>query len=273
MKTLLVGIVSLFVLTILVALGLPEQPATAQTPSPQLERGAMLYAENCAVCHGERGEGRVGVFLRKDFPSINPSAFLRQTISNGVRGSVMPAWSKANGGPLDENQIDDVVAYIQSWTGGQFIPLPTVAPVPTGQLRPTAIPGDPARGAILYAQNCRMCHGQQGEGQTGARLAKDFPSIDPNAFLRQTISNGVRGSVMPAWSTRNGGPLGDQEIDDIIALIRTWGAPPAQPPQPSPPPAQGTDRGGDILFWIGGGLLVILLVGLALAFGQRPEEK
>lgn len=269
MKTRLAGLLSLCILALLVALGIAGQPGVAQAQGGSVERGAQLYAENCAACHGERGEGRVGATLRKDFPSINPAAFLKQTISNGVPGSVMPAWSKARGGPLDDSQIDDIAAYIQSWTGGQPIPLPTLVPAPVGQVRPTEIPGDPAKGAVLYAQNCRMCHGEQGEGRTGARLNKDFPSTDPNAYLRQTIANGIRNSVMPAWSQAHGGPLTDQEINDLVALIRTWGGPPAAT---SPPPARAAPGGGRTMLWIGIGLLVVLLIGLALVFGKRPGE-
>ncbi len=271
MKTRFAELLSLCVLALLVALGVASQPIVVQAQGGSAERGAQLYAENCAACHGDRGEGRVGATLRKDFPSINPAAFLKQTISNGVRGSVMPAWSKASGGPLDDSQIDDIIAYIQSWTGGQPIPLPTVAPAPTGQARPTEIPGDPVKGAALYAQNCRMCHGDAGEGWTGARLNKDFPSSDPNAYLRQTISNGIRNSVMPAWSQAHGGPLTDQEINDIVALIRTWTGPPTQTSQPQPPARTGV-RIGDWLTWVGVALLVVLLVGLALVFGRRPGE-
>ena len=88
---------------------------SAQAPSPeQLEEGARLYAENCAVCHGPNGEGRVGATLAKDWPAIRPDMTVRNVIVNGVSGSPMPAWSIEKGGPLSEAQINDIVAYVVS---------------------------------------------------------------------------------------------------------------------------------------------------------------
>ena len=93
---------------------------SAQAPSPeQLEEGARLYAENCAVCHGPNGEGRVGATLAKDWPAIRPDMTVRNVIVNGVSGSPMPAWSEVKGGPLTDAQIDALTAFILSWqTGG-----------------------------------------------------------------------------------------------------------------------------------------------------------
>jgi mono/diheme cytochrome c family protein len=74
----------------------------------------VLYGENCAVCHGPNGEGRVGATLAKDWPSIRPDLSIKTVIQNGVSGSPMPAWSIEKGGPLDEGEINDIVAYVVS---------------------------------------------------------------------------------------------------------------------------------------------------------------
>ena len=75
---------------------------TAYAQGGDVSRGQQLYIKNCAVCHGDRAEGRIGATLAKDFPGIRVDSLLKQTISNGVKGSVMPAWSKANGGPFTD---------------------------------------------------------------------------------------------------------------------------------------------------------------------------
>ncbi|GAB4403340.1 MAG: hypothetical protein OHK0052_26310 [Anaerolineales bacterium] len=237
--------------------------AFAQTPptDEQLAQGAQLFAENCAVCHGASGEGRVGATLAKDWPSIRPDLTVRNIIINGIEGSPMPAWSATNGGPLSDTEIDALVAYILSW---QVSGYPKNPPIAAPVVRPAGSPipnvtGDPENGAQLYAQNCVMCHGSNGEGRIGATLAKNFPSIRPDLTIQATIRNGISGSPMPAWSVDNGGPLSNQEIADLAAYILSWEQPsplvtetsPAEPSTPLP----GSSA------WV---LWVILLIGLGL---------
>lgn len=194
-----------------------------------LETGARLYAENCALCHGEDGQGRVGATLAKDWPSIRPDLRVRDTIVNGVPGSPMPAWSVAKGGPLAAEEIDSLVCYILSWeTGG-----PTrIFPTPTFKLAaqitaPPGVEGDPNLGAALYQTNCAVCHGEKGEGRIGANLTRVFSSIRPDLLTQSVIARGVEGSAMPAWSQANGGPLTEEEIKNIVAYILTWSPHPA----------------------------------------------
>jgi cytochrome c len=52
------GLALLSALVLLVAV----QPAVggAAAPAPQVEAGRQIFAERCAKCHGERGQGKVG---------------------------------------------------------------------------------------------------------------------------------------------------------------------------------------------------------------------
>jgi len=196
--------------------------AQAQEPDPaKLETGAQLFAENCAVCHGAHGEGRVGATLAKDWPSIRPDLTVKSTISNGIDNTVMPAWSQKNGGPFSDDQIDALTQYILSWqTGGAPIIPPTRAVTPRPPIQPPAnVEGDPNHGALLFDQNCKVCHGQNGEGRIGATLSKDWPSIRPDLTVKNTISNGIDNTVMPSWSQANGGPLSEAEINDLTAFV------------------------------------------------------
>ncbi|MEH6627240.1 MAG: cytochrome c [Motiliproteus sp.] len=88
----------------------------------QLLAGRKLFRDNCAQCHGKRGEGAVrwnkpdaqGLYPP---PPLNGSAHswhhpyqqLYKTISEGSGGR-MPAWSEQ----LNEQQIAAVMAYFQS---------------------------------------------------------------------------------------------------------------------------------------------------------------
>ena len=93
-----------------------------------------------------------------------------------------------------------------------------------------ALPGDPAKGATLYAANpCAGCHGSNLEGNIGptlnpiAKLPGVPVSLDP-AFLIDIIANGRKhqpgdpGSVdMPAKGGND--KLTDQDIKDLAAFI------------------------------------------------------
>ena len=246
--------------------------ASAQSQD-QLQLGAQLFSENCAVCHGVSGEGRVGATLAKNWPSIRPELTVRTIIEQGVPGSPMPAWGKIFGGPLTEEQINALLVYILSWqTGG----VPNLTPLPTATLHPPITPvpnvvGDPNQGAVVFAQNCVMCHGASGEGRSGAVLAKDWPSVRPDLTIKTSIENGIPGSRMPAWGQANGGPLSEQEIDDTVAYVMAL--PPVNVVQPTEPPSTLVDIpwmrgwGGVLLF-----VVLFLVIVLAAILLQRKKE-
>jgi cytochrome c oxidase cbb3-type subunit 3 len=241
----------------------------------QVDEGARLYADNCAVCHGDDGQGRVGATLAKDWPSIRPDLRVKTTIENGIIGSPMVAWSQANGGPLTEEQIDALVAFILTWeTGGPPVipPSPTFAPQRTYAPIPN-VEGDPNKGAALFSQNCAVCHGEFGEGRVGATLSKNFPSIRPDLTIRETIAGGIAGSPMPAWSQAKGGPLSSAEIDDLTAFILALPASSqvTEVAPATPPPAQSnpwlTSWGGLIL----AAVVFFLIIGTVLWIQSRRK--
>ena len=62
---------------------------------------------------GEQGEGSVGRTLAKEFPSAEPGAYVIQVVTDGI-GTKMPAWGEVNNGPLSEDDIQNVAAYVLS---------------------------------------------------------------------------------------------------------------------------------------------------------------
>ncbi len=250
----------------------PPPPDAGSIPVSALEEGARLYAENCAVCHGPDGQGRVGASLAKDWPSIRPDLTVRTIIENGVPGSPMPAWGQARGGPLNAAQVEALVQYILSWqTGGapQFTPRPTAtlaAPITP----PPNVQGDPNHGAQLFAENCAVCHGPDGQGRVGAALATVWSGIRPDLQVKTTISNGIAGSAMPAWSQAKGGPLSETEINDLTAFVLSLAHtnPLVQvSPAPAAPPAVSPLSGwaGVILF----GVIFAVIIAAALLLQRR----
>ena len=85
--------------------------------------------------------------------------------------------------------------------------------------------GDFTKGKFVYEKYCSSCHGQGGEGLGPVSGLPDFSNSSTLAKktdkeLFDVITNGGRGSGMPAW----GRVLNEQERWDVLAYIRTLGA-------------------------------------------------
>lgn len=65
----------------------PKDPAA-------MAAGAQLYAQNCAVCHGEHGDGGIGPHLE---PESYDDAILFEMIYSGIPDNGMPAFSTLGG--------------------------------------------------------------------------------------------------------------------------------------------------------------------------------
>lgn len=261
----LVGVMGLIALGL--ALGGPARAQEGAGGDPA--RGAELYAENCLVCHGPGGEGRAGATLNNVFSTIAPDEFLREVISRGVQGSFMPAWSEAYGGPLTEAEVTDLVAYVESW-GTTVEP-----PLPAPRRPPVAIPpvpevdGDPTAGYTVFQQNCAACHGEQGEGRIGATLTTAFAAISPQTVAVETISRGVSGSLMPPFARAYGGPLTDQEVNDVAAYVLSIQHEARPQPQGE---VVGRASAWPLLAALGGILIVIIALGLAVRGGRQDDK-
>jgi len=74
----------------------------------------------------------------------------------------------------------------------------------------------------LYAENCAVCHGLNGEG-IGATLPLNNPALQsmPYDEILKTIARGRFETAMPAWSKEDGGPLSDYQIGELVALIES----------------------------------------------------
>ncbi|HDP89808.1 MAG TPA: c-type cytochrome [Thioalkalivibrio sp.] len=188
-------------------------------------RGASLYEQHCSACHGDAGLGGVGVPIAlPSFLGGVTDDYLSKTIRHGRPGRVMPAFHQ-----LTDAEIDAIVAHIRN-----------LADVAEPDLPNITIQGDPVRGEALYTSHCAQCHGASGEGGKGTGVTfsrpRDLPIIAPalnnsgfqqaasDTMIRHTLIHGRAGT--PMISFREAG-LSDQDIDDIIAHLRTL--------EPTPP--------------------------------------
>jgi mono/diheme cytochrome c family protein len=121
---------------------------------------------------------------------------------------MMPAFAQEKGGPLRDNEIEDLVAFIRNWEETAPV-LPTATPV--------------IEAASLYGQYCAGCHGPNGEGTDAISLvlnSKGFLDRTDDALLYQLIAQGRPEQGMPSFASE----LSNAEINELVAFIRTWEA-------------------------------------------------
>jgi mono/diheme cytochrome c family protein len=90
-------------------------------------------------------------------------------------------------------------------------------------------PGTGKYGQALYEVSCGICH----EAEHRATMVPDLHAIKTptnDDFWRTWIMHGKPGSLMPAFSTAEGGPLNDVQIASLAAYLN--GAIPSKVPPP-----------------------------------------
>jgi len=160
------------------------------------DTGPVLFGDNCAMCHGQSGEGAPG------YPNLRDAAWLwggtpetiEETLRIGVnsghadaRLSQMPAFGRDQ--MLPQEDVRAVVAYVRALSQPH-------AGVPAATL---------TRGAEVFATTCSSCHGVRGEGmqQVGAPSLIDDDWLyggDQEAVF-QSVWHGRQGQ-MPTWEGR-----------------------------------------------------------------------
>src|SRR5262245_45814754 len=96
--------------------GRPAEGPEVAAPS-EVTDSRVLYAANCAGCHGPEGRGGAAIGLADPvYLAIADDAAIRGTIAGGVRGTAMPAFAQGAGGMLTEAQIDAITKGIRSWS-------------------------------------------------------------------------------------------------------------------------------------------------------------
>jgi mono/diheme cytochrome c family protein len=220
-------------------------------------RGRQIYAANCSVCHGDRGQGAAWAGANMARPPRNFAAAgadltretMIATVTHGRAGTAMAGFSQR----LSPGDIEQVVDFVRT----ALMPAATATSIsgtrahggreadaaraPAGVDMMAAFPkglkGDAKRGSALYLANCATCHGSRGDGQ-GPRAYFINPKprnfIEPatrarfnRPLLHTAIAEGRLGAEMPAWDK----VFDDQQIADVgeyvfQAFIRTGGTPP-----------------------------------------------
>jgi len=185
-------------------------PLMAQAAAGDAKAGKALYTAKCAVCHGERGDGRgkaayllfprprdfsTGVYKFRTTPSgsLPRDEDIFRTISRGVAGTAMPSWE----GELSEQERWDLVAYLKTLSerfAQEAVEEPLAIPP-----APARTADDIARGKEVYARmKCADCHGETGKGDGPS--AKTLKDDDGNRILPYDFTRGgrMKGGSLPA---------------------------------------------------------------------------
>lgn len=214
----------------------PDRMEQAQADLRQefVSDAAVIYVENCALCHGAAGEG-IGSMPALNNEGLRSADFdmLYKTIARGRYDTVMAGWHEDEGGSFNDYQVNELVALIRyaNWSevgemAAQRGLIPPTMPVP--EMEPAMIEEITAlgpegvvwaEGMTLFANNCTVCHGVQGEGsELGVPLNTDEVRGMETGTLARTISEGIPTTMMTGWAN----VLTPNDIDALITFLQNW---------------------------------------------------
>ena len=225
--------------------------------------GSELFAPtaqggfNCAGCHGTKGIGGVAAYTLTDpatgqvqvvswkAPALQTVLLkfsddeVRYIITYGRPFSPMSPWGLAGGGPMNDQQIDSIIAYLHSI---QLTPEQAQAAVTKALADAKADPANAGKsdGDLLFnmeassgTYSCARCHthgwsydqplvsggGAMGPNLTGGSEGRQFPSeADQNAFVHDGSDQGKRYGQQGQGTGRMPG-FGEIYSQDQIAAV------------------------------------------------------
>ncbi|HEX9889256.1 MAG TPA: c-type cytochrome [Nitriliruptorales bacterium] len=217
----------------------------------EVDRGAGIWATQCALCHGELGRG-----MQDKGPDIRAAG--TAAIDFVIRTGRMPLEDASNRVQRSEPHLtaaqrDAVLAFYDRAirTGGPDIP----------RIEPRT--ADLARGRELFVQNCAACHGPTAAGiAVGQRdLA---PSLDEASPIEIAEAVRIGPGRMPVFGT-------DIYTEDDVEAVTAWvldlrerAAPGGAQVGRSGPVSEGA------IAWIVGMGLLLLMIYLLGEHAQDP---
>ena len=177
-----------------------------------ISAGSSLFKVNCVQCHGSGAQGAPG------YPNLNDDDWLwggdldaiYHTIAHGARYdqdddtqiSDMPAFGKD--GLLEKEQIGEIAEHVLKISDFEFDAEKAT------------------KGAVLYAENCASCHGEDGKGNSEFGAPNLADALWLYAGSREDIIaqvNSPKHGEMPAWQVR----LGDVAVKQLAVYVHNLG--------------------------------------------------
>jgi len=215
------------------------------TNQQDVEAGRQLFNTACITCHGANLQGVPG--RGPSLIGVGSAAVYFQVSTGRMPASAQGGSMPRKTSRFDEQQIDQLGAFVESLGGGPQ--------VPTGDLR---VPDSQlAEGGELFRLNCAGCHGATGKGAP-LSAGKSAPGLR-NASDQQIYTAMLTGpGNMPVFSDNQ---LTPDQKKAILSYIQTLKA-------SKDPGGNGLDRIGPVseglVVWIlgiGALMIVILWIG------------
>jgi cytochrome c oxidase cbb3-type subunit 3 len=167
--------------------------------------GAQVYADNCAICHGDHREGNL--------PAFPPLVGVQHHMTDAqITDLVQKGKNRMPGNPaLKGDDLKELLAFLNT--------ADVAAAVPEAVATSAAKPSDEAAaGGALFQQNCAFCHGrdtmggESGPDLTRSKLAlADVNGDKIGEVVRNGRSNGDK--KMPAFN------FSPAEVQSLAAFI------------------------------------------------------
>ena len=228
----------------------PELPEETNAQAFKDAEHAIALGMGCANCHGasegdeeDLAGGGVTTYTPPEGKTVQYAApplnnvfqrwdeeIVRFTIERGRPGTPMPTWGVDYGGPMTQQMIDDVMAWLRSLPGNQpgaAEPISDDCQDPSGSSLESC-------GEEIFQARCAVCHGEEGSGKEkepwmqGMALWKGDVRHLSEEEHEWTIRNGRRFAFMPQWAEAPAqglpvppNPLSDAQIEAVIAYERS----------------------------------------------------
>ena len=245
----------------------PELPEDADPQEFRESEHALALGMSCENCHGavieeDPSQSLLGGTVEWTDPTTGETVtytapplqnvfqrwdeeIVRMTIERGRPGTPMPTWGVEFGGPMTQQMVDDVIAYLQTLPGNNEAP-----DISEGCQDP-AEEDYMSCGQEIFEVRCSVCHGPEGQGKEDPGTKDDpatedvdeteFPQWWPGLALwkgdvrhldeelhLKTVKEGRRFQWMPQFSEAPPQgfpvppyPLTDAQIEAVVEYERS----------------------------------------------------
>ena len=162
------------------------------------ERGSILFARNCRLCHGDVGEGGALGARLPAAPALDRSDLQGFADSKAILSV-----------DIDENAVTLTVSEEDRFQSGHLIL------IGEERMEVTSVAG----AVITVKRGIGHTDAQSHRGETAILLFAEANLTEQIDIITNTLVCGRVGTAMPAWAQGQGGPLSDEQIRQLMIVI------------------------------------------------------